>query len=213
MTARITSPTITLALVSLVALAGCSSAEAERPSAPSSTAGGSVTVQDAWAKAAESGMSAVFGDLTNTGVDDVTVVSVTSPASSMLELHETVEDASGSMVMREKDGGFTIPAGGELALEPGANHIMLMDLAEPLVAGAEITVTLTFSDDSTLDVTAPVKDYAGANESYEGTDGEHGTGEPAHSHTEHGDTEHGDVDRGETDGSGPGRSAAGTDDE
>lgn len=187
MPARLTTSTLVLALASLVALAGCSGTGAEKPVARA-TAGASVSIDDAWAKASDSGMSAVFGDLTNSGADDVTVVSVTSPAASLLELHETVADTSGAMVMRQKEGGFTIPAGGDLLLEPGANHIMLMDLATPLAAGEEITVTLTFSDDSTVRLTAPVKDYAGADESYEGTD----TGEAAT--MDHGDTGHEDMD-------------------
>jgi len=97
----------------------------------------------------------------------VTVVSVSSPSSDMMELHETVENESGEMVMREIEGGFVIPAGSELTLEPGGNHIMLMDLTAPLLAGDEATFTLTFSDDSTYEFTAPVKDYSGANENYE----------------------------------------------
>lgn len=160
----------TLALASVLALAGCGSS-AEDPAAASGTAAAdSVTVEDAWVKSADSGMSAAFGQIENTGDVDVTVVSVTSPASSALELHETVEDETGEMVMREKDGGFTVPAGGTLALEPGANHIMLMDLTDPVVAGDEVTFTLTFSDDSTLEFTAPAKDYSGANENYVGGD-------------------------------------------
>lgn len=119
-------------------------------------------------KSADEGMSAAFGTLLNSGDDDVTVVSVTSEASDMIELHETVENEAGEMVMREKDGGFVIPAGGKLALEPGANHIMLMGLSGPLTAGSDVTFTLTFSDDSTYEFTAPVKDYSGANENYEG---------------------------------------------
>ena len=183
-------PTLALAVASLVVLAGCSTADADEPAAPGALAGDSVTVDDAWVKAADSGMSAAFGDLTNTGSQDVTVVSVTSPASTALELHETVENESGAMVMREKQDGFTIPAGGELLLEPGGNHIMLMDLTEPLVAGEEVTVTLTFSDDSTFELTAPVKDYAGANESYEGGDDMEGMegmdhGDAGSDHSEH----------------------------
>ena len=112
-------------------------------------------------------MSASFGTLVNSGEDDVTVVAVASDASSMLELHETVENESGEMIMREIEGGFVLPAGGEFVLEPGANHIMLMDLTAPLRAGDEATFTLTFSDDSTYEFTAPVKDYSGANENYE----------------------------------------------
>lgn len=153
--------------VSLLALTGCApeSTPVESESRP---AGEVVTIDDAWVKSAESGMSAAFGTLVNSGEDDVTVVSVASEASSMLELHETVENEAGEMVMREIDGGFVIPAGGQLALEPGANHIMMMDLAGPLTAGSDVTFTLTFSDDSTYEFSAPVKDYSGANENYEG---------------------------------------------
>jgi copper(I)-binding protein len=167
MHARLTLPA--LAVASLLALSACSTtAEAGSTTTPATdvTAAEQVTVEDPWVKSAETGMSAAFGQIENTGDADVTVVSVATPASTMLELHETVENETGEMVMREKDGGFTIPAGGALALEPGANHIMLMDLVEPVVAGDEVTFTLTFSDDSTLDFTAPAKDYAGADETY-----------------------------------------------
>ena len=155
--------------VSFLALTGCVAESAPAESEPV-VAGEVITIDDAWVKSAEEGMSAAFGTLSNGGDADVTVVSVASEASSMIELHETVESESGEMVMREIDGGFVIPAGGTLALEPGANHIMLMDLAGPLRAGDEATFTLTFSDDSTYEFTAPVKDYSGANENYESGD-------------------------------------------
>jgi len=45
---------------------------------------------------------------------------------------------------------------------------MLMDLTAPLVAGDDVTLTLTYSDGTSSEITAPVKDYAGANENYEG---------------------------------------------
>jgi copper(I)-binding protein len=44
---------------------------------------------------------------------------------------------------------------------------MLMDLKAPLTAGADVPVTVTFQDGSTLDVTAQVRDFAGANENYQ----------------------------------------------
>ncbi|PRB08684.1 copper chaperone PCu(A)C [Microbacterium sp. MYb62] len=153
--------------VSLLALTGCAPESSPTDSSPR-PAGDAVTIEDAWVKSAEEGMSAGFGTLVNSGDADVTVVSVTSEASNMLELHETVENEAGEMVMREKDGGFVIPAGGDLALEPGANHIMMMGLTGPLTAGSDVTFTLTFSDDSTYEFSAPVKDYSGANENYEG---------------------------------------------
>lgn len=157
---------IALGAAAALALAGCATATPEQGAKPA--AGQSVTITDAWVKAADEGMSAAFGDLANTGDSDVTLVSVTSTASTSMQLHETVDNGSGSMVMQEKEGGFTIPAGGALTLEPGGNHLMLMDLTAPIVAGDEIEFTLTFSDGSDYTFTAPAKDYSGANETYTG---------------------------------------------
>lgn len=157
-----------LLVAAALALTGCASTTSTAE--PATSAADTVTVTDVWVKSAESGMSAAFGELTNDGEADVTVVSAETGASAMVQLHETVTDDAGEMVMRETDGGFVIPAGGSLTLEPGASHIMLMDLTSPLVAGDEVTFTLTFSDDSTVEFTAPVKDYSGANENYEGDD-------------------------------------------
>ncbi|WP_454132299.1 copper chaperone PCu(A)C [Microbacterium lacticum] len=154
-----------LLAVAAFALTGCatSTQAAEQPV----TAGEAVTMSDAWVKSAESGMSAGFGELSNDSDQDITVVSASTDASPMIELHETVANDSGEMVMRQKDGGFVIPAGGTFDLEPGGNHIMLMGLTNPLEAGGDVTFTLTFSDHSTYEFTAPVKDYSGANENYQ----------------------------------------------
>lgn len=159
-----------LLAAAVLALSGCASTTTPEAAATSAPAGDAVTITDAWVKAADSGLSAAFGTLNNESDEDITLVSAESPASTMLQLHETVENDSGEMVMQEKDGGFVIPAGGSFVLEPGGNHIMLMDLTAPLAAGDEATFTLTFSDGSTYEFTAPVKDYSGANENYEGDD-------------------------------------------
>lgn len=151
-----------------VALTGCASATPASPQETTGTKASAVSISDAWVKAADSGMSAAFGTLVNDSDTDVTVVSATTKASSMVELHETVSNDAGEMVMRQKKGGFVVPAHGSLALEPGGNHIMLMGLAAPLTAGSEASFTLTFADDTTYSFTAPVKDYAGANENYTG---------------------------------------------
>lgn len=166
---RTTSRVAVLAAAAIIALTGCST-RATPASESQATAAESVSVHNAWVKAADDGMSAAFAELENAGPADVTVSAVTSAASSDLQLHETVENEAGEMTMREKDGGFVIPAGESLTLEPGGNHIMLMDLAKPIKAGDELSFTLTFSDGSATEFTAPAKDYSGANESYEGDD-------------------------------------------
>ncbi len=159
--------TVALAAAAALALAGCASEPAETGSPSASTpADEVVSLTDGWVKAAETGMSAAFGVLHNAGETDVTVVSAASDASASLELHETVVNGDGQTVMREVEE-FAIPAGGSRALEPGADHIMLMGLDAPLLAGDEVTLTLTFSDGSSRTFTVPVKDFAGANENYE----------------------------------------------
>ena len=158
-----------LAAAAVLVLAACAgTTEAETPAAAPQSE--SFAISDAWAMAAEEGMSAAFGVLENTGTEPITVVSVTTPASDMVELHETVANDAGEMVMKEKDGGFVIPAGTSFELAPGGNHIMFMSLPKPIVAGEEIELTLHFSDDSSMTVNAVVKDFTGAEENYESGD-------------------------------------------
>lgn len=155
------------------ALAGCSS---DSDSGGATTAAESVALVDAWAKAADSGMTAVFGTLTNSGDSTVTLTGVATDASARSELHEMASDGSGSMSMREKDGGFEVPARGARELEPGGEHLMLMDLTTPLRAGEQLALTLTFSDGSSIDVDAPIRDFSGAQENYSERSGESGHG-------------------------------------
>ena len=148
-------------------LAACSKAEtADRATDRGQNAAAAVTVTDQWVKAMPAGMSGMFGTLHNSGADEVTVVSATSPAAGRVELHEVVT-TGGAVAMRPKEGGFAIPAGGTHVLAPGADHIMLMDLTAPLTAGADVEVTLSFDDGSTLPITAQVRDFRGAAETYQ----------------------------------------------
>lgn len=147
------------ALVAAIALtlAACSSG------ASTSSDADSLTFTDAWAKAADSGMTAAFGEITNTSDHDITILSADSPSATVVELHEVVDD-----VMRPVDGGFVVPAGGTLTLQPGGFHLMFMGVTAPIVAGDDVTVTLTLGDKSAFTLTAVAKDFSGANESYDG---------------------------------------------
>lgn len=133
-----------------------------------------VELTDGWAKATDGDMTGVFGVLRNTGDEDVTLVGVSGDLGERQELHEMVPGGSG-MMMREKEDGFVLPAGGELVLEPGGNHIMLMDLDGPVTPGQEITLTLEFADGGTRDVTVSARAFAGGEEQYEPAD-DHGEG-------------------------------------
>lgn len=170
--------------LALAACSGGSDADGAAPDAATTPAAtqdaaaevATLEVRDPWAKAADEGMSAAFGTLHNSTDADVVVVAASSPSSPMVELHETVE-VDGVMQMQQVEG-FTVPAGGDLVLDPGGNHLMFMGLTAPLVPGDEVTVVLELADGTTLDVVAPVKEFAGANETYAGGDDhDHGTGD------------------------------------
>lgn len=138
--------------------------------AADSAASTTVAFDDGWAKATGTEMTGVFGTITNPGDTDLHLIGVDSDLGGSAELHETVPGGSG-MMMQEREDGFVIPAGGELVLEPGGNHIMLMELGRPITTGQQITLTLEF-DGAEQDVTVSARDFQGGEEEYVG--GGHG---------------------------------------
>lgn len=153
-----------------VLLTSCSSTASTESTG--STQSSAVSLSDGWAKAATPdgmGMTALFGTLSNASTAEAHLVSMScGDVAGMVELHETVTDASGNPQMRKTEAGFTVPAGGSLQLAPGGNHVMLMGLTKALNPGDELTCTASFADASTLSFTVPVKEFSGANESYSG---------------------------------------------
>lgn len=172
MSKKLVYPALSVLAAAALALTGCApSASTPAPSAPAAVATPSSTsaalaVSQPWVKAAASGMTGGFGVIKNTSDADITVTGASTPSARMVELHETVPGSAGAMQMQAKQGGFVIPAGGELALAPGANHLMLMGLTAPITAGTEVTFTLALAGGGSLDFTAVVKDFSGANENY-----------------------------------------------
>lgn len=180
---RALRPAVALAAAALV-VAGCGgtddtsdTAQASDTAAVSEAAdaatGAAVTVTDPWVVATGEGrdnsMTAAFGVLTNDSDTDLTVVSATNTVSDRTELHEMAM-VDGAMVMRPVAGGITVPAGGSTVLEPGGLHVMIMDVDSAVSPGASVGVTLTLSDGSTVAFDALVKEFAGANEEYDGGD-------------------------------------------
>ncbi|GIJ76149.1 hypothetical protein SAMN05443287_10647 [Micromonospora phaseoli] len=186
---RLVRPAVLLTGVVLaVSVAGCGSSDdattaapspsASAPASPSAEAG-VLGIQDPWVKAADEGMTAAFGTLVNSSAADVTITGASTTVSPM-ELHEMAMK-DGKMVMQAKAGGVVIKAGSEHKLEPGGDHLMLMNLAQPVRAGDELTFTLTFADGRTQTFTAVAKPFTGAQESYAP-----GHGEPMpHTSTSH----------------------------
>jgi copper(I)-binding protein len=139
--------------------------------ASSAAAEPEVSIADAWVKATvgteDPTMTAAFGVLTNHTDKALTIISATNDVTDRTELHEMAM-VDGAMVMRPIAGGIPIPANGTTALAPGGLHVMIMEAKAPIAPGDDVTVILTMNDGSTLLVHATAKEFAGANESYDG---------------------------------------------
>jgi copper(I)-binding protein len=138
------------ALAALLTLAACS------PGGPGG-AGEAATVQaaDALCRPTPVGRQMTGCYLTLTTATADRLVSASSPDANMVQIHESRVE-SGMMMMAELREGLPLPAGETVTLEPGGNHLMLMGVKEPLVAGDTVTLTLTFESSPPLELTARV---------------------------------------------------------
>ena len=178
---------ITVVAAAALALAGCTnSAEDQATSASSAmssatsameasssaamAADSQVELRDGFVKAkpADKPMTAIFGTLANNGDKDITVESFSSSLSGVgkYEIHETVDG-----MMRMKEGGIVIPAGGTYELKPGGDHLMLMDIADAIEAGDTVDLMLKTSDGEEVTIKdLPVRTIGSGEEDY-GSDG------------------------------------------
>jgi len=88
------------------------------------------------------GNSAVYLVIRNRGREDDRLVGARTDVARAVELHlSVVED--GVMRMRQVDA-VSVPPRGELRLQPGGYHLMLIDLARELKEGDRFDLTLDF---------------------------------------------------------------------
>lgn len=104
---------------------------------------GALRIVNPWTRAAGQGMQGGgFLTIRNTGATPDTLLSATSPAAGRLELHTHIRDGD---VMRMRPViDIPIPANGEVSLQPGGLHLMLIGLTRPMNDGQSIPVTLRF---------------------------------------------------------------------
>ncbi len=103
---------------------------------------GPLTVADARARILlPSRPGAAWLTIRNAGGED-RLVGAESPAAARVELHTHIHE--GGVMMMRKVEGVDIPAGGEAALEPGGDHLMLFGLKAGLKTGDRFPLTLLF---------------------------------------------------------------------
>jgi copper(I)-binding protein len=114
-------------------------------------------IADAWVRATPPGAvtAAAYLTITNAGEGD-RLLGAASPAARELQLHDHVLDGGMSRMVQLPE--IALPAGATVRFEPGAKHVMLLDIAAPLVAGTMVELTLRFATAPPLTLTAPVLD-------------------------------------------------------
>jgi len=118
-----------------------------------------VKVEDAWVRGTVATQKATGAFMRLTPSANARLVSVSSPAAGVVEIHEMAMEKD---VMRMRQiPGLDLAAGQPTELKPGGYHVMLMDLKAPVSAGQTIPLTLTFEDAAqqrfTQEVQAPVR--------------------------------------------------------
>lgn len=102
-------------------------------------------ISSAWTRATVESAKVGGGYITikNTGDEADRLIAASADFTNGVELHEMtlVDDV---MRMRPLEGGISIPAGGEVTLKPGGQHLMFIGLKQPLVEGGKVPVSLTF---------------------------------------------------------------------
>lgn len=114
---------------------------------------GSLRIDHPWTRATPPGAptGGAFLTIVNEGDEADALTGAASPVAGRVELHTMTMDG-GVMKMRQIQGGIAIAPGETVALAPGGNHVMLIDLKSQIVTGEKVPLTLTFEKAGSIDV-------------------------------------------------------------
>ncbi|MGW7572856.1 copper chaperone PCu(A)C [Streptomyces sp. NPDC054765] len=139
---RRTTLTAALTLTASLALAGCGGAD----DAPR------LKVADPYMpQPVDQNMAGAYFTVKNNGGTADKLTSVTSDLSKDITIHKTVG------TKMEQVNSLAIPAGGELRLGRGGNHLMFMGLKKKPAEGDTVTLELHFATAGPIKVSVPVK--------------------------------------------------------
>ena len=121
-----------------------------------------VAVKDAWVRGTTPAQKATGAFMEITSTDAASLLSASSPVAGVVEIH-TMKMEDGVMKMRQIPK-LDLPAGKGIKLQPGGNHVMLMDLKQQLKKGDVVPITLKIEGKDkqvqTLEIKAEVRDLA-----------------------------------------------------
>jgi periplasmic copper chaperone A len=101
---------------------------------------------------------AVYFTIENAGNRTERLIRASTPVASGVALHQMAQ-TGGMMTMRAVPSLEIFP-GARIELGPGAYHLMLIDLKQPLKVGDKFPLALTFERIGTVTTTVTVEDMA-----------------------------------------------------
>jgi copper(I)-binding protein len=104
--------------------------------------------------------ASVYLTIRNHSAEPDRLFQVTGDVADRVELHTHTQDDAGVMRMTELEDGTTIASGETHAFTPGADHIMLLGLSEPLEQGDTFELLLFFDVWVPVTVTVTVDNEA-----------------------------------------------------
>lgn len=117
---------------------------------------GDIAIGHPWTRAAGANANgAGFLTLRNNGAAPDRLVSATSPAARVVELHTHIRE--GDVMRMRPVADIPVPPGQTVQLRPGGLHLMLIGLNEPLRQGASVPLTLRFERAGEVQVTLSVE--------------------------------------------------------
>ena len=121
---------------------------------------GDVAVDDPFARASAGAakVGGVFMTLKNSGPAADALVAAESPVAARAELHTHIRE--GDIIRMRPVEAIDVPPGGAVSLRPGGQHVMLIDLRQPLKQGETFPLTLTLAKAGKMTIEVPVKSPA-----------------------------------------------------
>ena len=124
---------------------------------PFSLSAAEIAITNAWVRATigQATVTAAYATINNTGNENDRLIGIHAESTAKTELHRTSTGDGGVMRMRPIQN-LDLPAGAEVVLRPGADHLMLVGVERTLRVGDSLTLTFTFEKAGEKVVDAPV---------------------------------------------------------
>ncbi len=118
---------------------------------------GALQITQAWSRATPKGadVAGAYFKITNTGTTPDRLIGGSSPVAGRFEIHQMTME-NGVMKMRPVQSGLEIKPGESVELKPGAYHVMMLDLKQPLNKGDHFKATLKFEKAGSVDIESNV---------------------------------------------------------